>query len=104
MYPLTQCYNTHNTGLTGGLEDFPLCAAELQANMMAVLSTPECYRRATVITNLGAAQCDPLGDQNVWSTLFELDSSKGIIMIATKVIASVMREAIERWRGEGGRE
>ena len=53
--------------------------------MMSVLSTPECYRRAAVVTSLGQTQCDPLGDQNVWSTLFELESTKEIIMVATKV-------------------
>ena len=54
--------------------------------MKSVLSTPECFRRAAVVTSLGVAECDYLGDQNVWSTLFELESDKEIIMVATKVI------------------
>ena len=39
-----------------------------------------------MVTSLGVAECDYLGDQNVWSTLFELESDKEIIMVATKVI------------------
>lgn len=54
--------------------------------MMSVGSTPECYQRAKIWTNLDVAPCDPLGDQNVWGTLFELEQEQNIIMLSTKVI------------------
>ena len=53
--------------------------------MKAVLSTPECYERGKVWTNLGISPCDPLGDKNVWGTLFELKNPQNIIIVATKV-------------------
>ena len=53
--------------------------------MMSVGSTPECFQRGRIWTNLGAAPCDPLGDKNVWGTLFELKQEQDVIMIATKV-------------------
>ena len=53
--------------------------------MQAVISTPECYRRANIWTNLGIPGCAPLGDQNVWGTLFELQENKDVIIVATKV-------------------
>jgi len=39
----------------------------------------------------GIELCDPLGDRNVWGTLFELPQeipSEGIVMLATKVMGS----------------
>ena len=57
--------------------------------MDAVLSTPECYERANVWTNLGVPQCIPLGDKNVWGTLFEIQESQDIIIVATKVCVTV---------------
>lgn len=80
-----KCYEDHNRGAEGGNGDFPLCSAELEANMDAVLSTPECYERANVWTNLGVPQCIPLGDKNVWGTLFEIQESQDIIIVATKL-------------------
>ena len=62
-----------------------------QASMQAVISTPECYRRANIWTNLGIPGCaPPLGDQNVWGTLFELQENKDVIIVATKVHIELM--------------
>ena len=54
--------------------------------MQAVVSTPECYKRANIWTNLGVPACQPLGDENVWGTLFELRDNSDIIIVATKVL------------------
>ena len=53
--------------------------------MQAVRSTPECYKRANIWTNLGVPACQPLGDESVWGTLFELRNNSDIIIVATKV-------------------
>jgi len=84
------CYNSHNSNGSGGIVDYPLCSVELTADMAAVRDTETCFRRAQVLTLLvnGIELCDPLGDRNVWGTLFELPEeipSEGIIMLATKL-------------------
>ena len=53
--------------------------------MQAVVSTPECYKRANIWTNLAVPACQPLGDESVWGTLFELRDNTDIIIVATKV-------------------
>ena len=54
--------------------------------MSAVISTEECYLRAnTVWTNLAVPDCQPLGDENVWGSLFELKDNQDIVVVATKV-------------------
>ena len=63
----------------------PLYSSPSKADMMSVGSTPECFQRGRIWTNLGVAPCDPLGDKNVWGTLFELKQEQEVIMIATKV-------------------
>ncbi len=53
--------------------------------MQAVISTAECYLRAKMATTLGVPNCQPLGDDNVWGSLFELEENQDIIIVATKV-------------------
>ena len=53
--------------------------------MQAIKSTHECYLRSRVWTNLEVTNCDPLGDENVYGTLFEKDEDKKFIMVASKV-------------------
>ena len=48
----------------------------------------------TLLVN-GEELCDPLGDKNVWGTLFELPQElpqEGIVMLATKVWTRRERE------------
>ena len=54
--------------------------------MQAIKSTHECYLRSKVWTNLDVTNCDPLGDQNVYGTLFEHDRNKHFVMVASKVL------------------
>ena len=55
--------------------------------MQAVISTERCFERGEkVLTNLGVAPCEPLGDYNVWNSLFEIkDNTSDIVVLATKV-------------------
>ena len=125
-YPLhTQCFNAHNSDGDGGIADYPLCAAEMVADMLAAKNTETCFRRGvcvcvcvlrvcvcvcvcaltsytccspgnllTLLVN-GLELCDPLGDKNVWGSIFNLTEErldKGAIMLATKVrLVSIMR-------------
>ena len=70
---------------------YPLCAIQLQSAMTAVKDAETCIRRSNHITNLNPfIFCDPLGDQNVVTTLKALPSSetrpeKSVIVVATRV-------------------
>jgi nicastrin len=82
---LLECYDTYNSQLKQNIFDYPLCSAELKADMQAVKSTQECFQRGSLLTNLGVVYCDALGDKNVWSTLFELQQHQKVIVVSTKV-------------------
>ena len=50
--PFIQCYSDYNTGLTGGVSDYPLCSMELYADMAAAVDTPTCFRRGLHVVRL----------------------------------------------------
>jgi nicastrin len=85
-----ECYEEHNTNGDGGIIDYPLCAAEMVADMLTAKDTETCFRRGDLLTNQvnGVQLCDPLGDQNVWGSIFNLTEERlgrGAIMLATKL-------------------
>ena len=84
-----QCYSKHNSNSTGSYSDYPLCSAEVTADMFAVVDTPTCKRRETLPVNYlsGVTICQNLADYNVWGTLFELpqELTNGVVMISTKM-------------------
>lgn len=45
-----QCFNRHNTGGDGGIIDYPLCAAEMVADMLTARDTATCFRRGLCYT------------------------------------------------------
>ena len=55
--------------------------------MQADISTQRCFERGNkVVTNLGVAPCEALGDYNVWTSLSEItDNTSDIVILATKV-------------------
>ena len=59
--------------------------------MQVDISTKRCFERGSkVLTNLGIAPCEPLGDNNVWNSLFEItDNTSDIVVLATKVCVCV---------------
>ncbi|KAL5499803.1 hypothetical protein EMCRGX_G011264 [Ephydatia muelleri] len=89
MTAVVHCYLPHNShALHGTSDEYPLCAAEMVADMFAVTNTETCFRRNSLpIFYLNdQVMCEPLGDNNVWSSLFDLPQKpKDIIMIATKL-------------------
>ncbi|KAB0791007.1 hypothetical protein PPYR_02807 [Photinus pyralis] len=67
-----------------------LCSVELDAFMFASTNTPTCRRRSQSKTNLNPVKfCDPLGGENVWSTLFPMDDerarSKSFVALAARL-------------------
>ncbi|XP_064651115.1 nicastrin-like [Lineus longissimus] len=94
-FVVNQCYIKFNKpGGDGAPRDYPLCAAEVKDIMDAAVNTETCRRRTLHITNLNPDHyCDPLGDQNVFSTMkfvnkTEKREDKSIIIAATRLDAS----------------
>ncbi|CAG9770381.1 unnamed protein product [Ceutorhynchus assimilis] len=70
---IKQCFQNFNNFSYSTQGDRSLCSLELSAFMYATTSTPTCRRRNNIITNLNPVKlCDPLGDSNVWGSLFPL--------------------------------
>ncbi|CAH3146332.1 unnamed protein product [Pocillopora meandrina] len=79
---LLQCYKTHNSQEH---PDYPLCAVQLKDFMYAAKDTPTCVRKSNIPNPIGANFCMPLGDKNVWGTLYPIKKKKKVVMLATKL-------------------
>ncbi|XP_064394587.1 nicastrin-like [Halichondria panicea] len=88
---MLECYETHNANVTtGSFDEYPLCFAELTADMYNAINTPTCKRRENLPVNYlgGVSFCQNLGDYNVWGSPFNLadsDESDAVIMLAAKM-------------------
>ncbi|RZB39345.1 Nicastrin and/or Peptidase M28 domain containing protein [Asbolus verrucosus] len=68
-----ECFSKHNNYSFDSQRDRSLCSLQLVSFMFAATNSPTCIRRSNLITNLNPPKlCDPLGDKNVWATLFPL--------------------------------
>ncbi|PFX26799.1 Nicastrin [Stylophora pistillata] len=79
---LLKCYKKHNKQEH---PDYPLCAVELKDFMYAAKDTPTCVRKSNIPNPIGANFCLPLGDMNVWGTLYPIKKGKKVVMLATKL-------------------
>lgn len=67
------CFQKFNNFSFETQKDRPLCSVQLNSFMYGAKNTPTCIRRSNIVTNLNPMRvCDPLGDKNVWATLFPL--------------------------------
>lgn len=67
------CFQKHNNFSFNTQRDRSLCSLQLVSFMFATTNSPMCIRRSNSVSNLNPVKfCDPLGDKNVWSTLFPL--------------------------------
>ncbi|KAJ8985191.1 hypothetical protein NQ317_018220 [Molorchus minor] len=75
---IKDCFTKFNNFSYDSQDDRSLCSLELKSFMYATTNTPTCRRRSDLVTNLNPVKfCDPLGDSNVWATLFPLVRGKG---------------------------
>eukprot|EP00794_Sanderia_malayensis_P010772 gene10772-11925_t len=85
------CIKKHNMPSKGDLKlSYPLCAVELKDFMFAAKDTPTCMRRSSLFFSNNVF-CDPLGDWNVWGTLYPLMRplmEKEVILISTRMDSS----------------
>ncbi|XP_066149210.1 nicastrin [Euwallacea fornicatus] len=70
---IKDCFQKFNNFSYSTQADRSLCSLELNFFMQGSTNTPTCQRRSNIITNLNPVKlCDPLGDSNVWGSLFPL--------------------------------
>ncbi|XP_066260792.1 nicastrin [Euwallacea similis] len=70
---IRDCFQKFNNFSYSTQTDRSLCSLELNFFMQASTNTPTCQRRSNIVTNLNPVKlCDPLGDNNVWGSLFPL--------------------------------
>ncbi|XP_071441337.1 nicastrin [Hetaerina americana] len=95
---ISDCFQKHNSNLEDHLGR-SLCAIETNAYMYAAVDSQTCVRRSSMVTNFNPVRvCDPLGDRNVWSTLFPLprehQSNSSYIVLATRMDATSMFDGV----------
>ncbi|XP_046383107.1 nicastrin [Ischnura elegans] len=93
-----KCFEKHNSNLDGHLGR-SLCAIETNAYMYAAVDSQTCVRRSSMVTNFNPVRvCDPLGDRNVWSTLFPLthepQTNSSYIILAARMDATSLFDGI----------
>ncbi|PSN40779.1 Nicastrin [Blattella germanica] len=68
---ITMCFLTHNAYDKDGQDKRSLCALEMNSFMLAAVDSKTCIRRSSAQTILNRVRyCDPLGDRNIWATLY----------------------------------
>lgn len=68
---IVDCFKKFNVQDFGNQKYRSLCSLELKSFMSATTDAETCIRRSNLVTNLKPVRfCDPLGDRNVWGTLF----------------------------------
>ncbi|EDV25767.1 uncharacterized protein TRIADDRAFT_55197 [Trichoplax adhaerens] len=71
---LKQCYLKHNMPTSKGELIYPLCAVQMGDFMFTPSNTEVCMRRNIAGSLTSGGFCDPLGDSNVWSTLYPMNN------------------------------
>ncbi|XP_078381644.1 nicastrin-like isoform X2 [Oculina patagonica] len=82
---LIKCYRDYNSQRN---PDYPLCAVQLKDFMYAAKNTPTCIRKTNMPNPIGSEFCQPLGDTNVWGTLYPIKKNRKVVMLATKLDSS----------------
>ncbi|XP_032234875.2 nicastrin [Nematostella vectensis] len=85
-----QCYEKYNSPVNRTPE-YPLCSAQLKDFMFAAKDTPTCMRKTNIPNPTQNMFCDPLGDLNIWSTLYPMNKTpneKEIVVVAAKMDSS----------------
>ncbi|KAJ9582233.1 hypothetical protein L9F63_003362 [Diploptera punctata] len=96
---LYQCYKTHNAHDRDAQVERSLCALEMNSFMLAAVDSKTCIRRSSATTILNRVRyCDPLGDRNIWSTLYPRykaeEKNKTVIVVAARMDGTSMFDGI----------
>ncbi|XP_067053830.1 nicastrin-like isoform X1 [Acropora muricata] len=85
---LVKCYKKHNSQ---GEPQYPLCGVQLKDFMYAAKDTPTCMRKTYMPGPTRNDFCQPLGDQNVWGSLYPIKAplnDSEVVVLATKMDSS----------------
>ncbi|XP_066991287.1 nicastrin [Anabrus simplex] len=100
---LYKCYADFNSERRNQRHDRSLCAVEMSSFMLATVNSATCIRRSSMITNFNPMKfCDPLGDRNIWSTLFPRnktldegkDNNRSVIVVAARLDTTSMFDGV----------
>lgn len=90
-FTLEQCYIPFNKPQDGKPRSYPLCAIQLISAMRGAKDSETCIRRSNLVTNLNPSKyCDPMGDENIITTLKAVQNNEtrpndSVIVVATRV-------------------
>lgn len=85
---LVKCYKKHNSQDEA---QYPLCGVQLKDFMYAAKDTPTCMRKTYMPGPTRNDFCQPLGDQNVWGSLYPIKAplnDSEVVVLATKMDSS----------------
>ncbi|XP_044763682.1 nicastrin [Coccinella septempunctata] len=73
LHAVKECFEKFNNFSYETQRDRSLCSVQMNSFMYGAKNTPTCIRRSNIATNLNPMRvCDPLGDKNIWATLFPI--------------------------------
>ncbi|XP_035704383.1 nicastrin isoform X2 [Folsomia candida] len=109
---ILSCYDDFNRPINGTTaREWPLCAAQLRAFMLAAVDTPTCLRRSDKfnLEQQKARVCDQMGDLNIWASVLPSNQSKpyikengSVIVISAKLDAASMFEGLAHGADSAG--
>ncbi|XP_025830982.1 nicastrin [Agrilus planipennis] len=88
---IVDCFKKFNDFDYSSQYERSLCSLELTSFMFATTDTPTCMRRSNSKNNLNPVKfCDPMGDKNVFASLFPLENTtdstdKKYIVVASRM-------------------
>ncbi|PVD27737.1 hypothetical protein C0Q70_12909 [Pomacea canaliculata] len=88
---IDKCYIPFNKPQDGKPRSYPLCAIQLISAMRGAKDSETCIRRSNLVTNLNPSKyCDPMGDENIITTLKAVQNNEtrpndSVIVVATRL-------------------
>ncbi|XP_073943574.1 nicastrin [Choristoneura fumiferana] len=95
---IEQCYERYNVGLESQ-DGKPLCSIQLNSFMWAAVNSAVCRRRSAASALLTPTKvCDPLGDNNVYYSLFPREKGPGpkkkVILVTSRIDTASLFDGI----------
>lgn len=99
-----ECFTKFNLPLNDSQLQRSLCCLQMKGHMFAAVDSPTCIRRSSYVNNFNPLiYCDPMGDNNIISTLFPRNTSnissnsnnrKPIILVMARMDSAAMFDGL----------
>ncbi|CAH0548545.1 unnamed protein product [Brassicogethes aeneus] len=101
---IKDCFQKFNNHSFETQNERTLCSLQLKSFMFGATSTPTCQRRSNKQTNIIPVKfCDPLGDYNIWSSLYPVtDKDKNPIQNASYIVISAKMDTTSMFEKTAG--